>query len=140
MSQNATELNDKQQRAIELLTAGRTVVETSELCGCSRRSVHRWLSADPQFLAALNQAREERRQTHVNALEALVADAIENVRQSIESGDVRTSLRLLERIGILDAAPIGETDVQEIIDQRDKAETESAIARKENSLQNTLFA
>ena len=54
-----TELRGNQQRAIQLLIAGKSVTETAIAVGVDRRTLQRWRSNNPHFQAEYNRQRTE---------------------------------------------------------------------------------
>jgi hypothetical protein len=48
-----------QDRAIDLMVAGRSISQTARLVPVGRATIHRWLKDDPVFRRALDQRREQ---------------------------------------------------------------------------------
>jgi len=46
-------MQPQQQSALQLLQAGRSMVETAQTVGVARATIYNWLKHDPAFLAAL---------------------------------------------------------------------------------------
>jgi len=121
----------KQERVIGLLLAGKSVVEAAKLTKIGRSTIQRWKREDADFIAALNTARSERQRAHICELEAMVSAAIANVRGAIEGGDLKTSLMLLNKIGLLDGGePLGPTNAEDIRDELERAELLRAERQK----------
>lgn len=60
-SQSPKNLRLRQQRAVDLLSLGRTDAEVAEQVGTTRITVAEWRLYDPVFAAALNGKREQPR-------------------------------------------------------------------------------
>jgi len=98
----------------EVLADGLSVSEVAKLTKNGTGTIHRWKRESALFIAALNEARAERHRRHVFEFESLWCQAVANVRAAVESGCLKSSLKLLEKAGLLAPKPIGETDLQVI--------------------------
>ena len=129
----ATELNSKQLRAVELLAIGRTVPQVAKVVEKHRATIYIWLKK-PEFRAALNQARRE----HWQALRAsamdLVRTAVRVIKDELKGKNldatqrVETALKILGDSDYLSGAKptIGPTDPDEL---RNKDRSEAQFRR-----------
>jgi len=124
--------NDKQQRVIDLLLTAKTVTEAAKLTGIGRSTIQCWKREDAECIAGLNSERIERRRHLVHELKALDSKAIVNVRQAIEEGDLKTSLVLLTKIGVMEPQPIGTTDPENITSDRERTAVDLAGKRNQH--------
>ena len=131
MPQNTTpeKLTNQQERVLERLLAGDTVTAAAKAVKLDRSTVHRWFREDLEFQAAYNEGRYELRAATRDRLFRLTERAAETVEHAVESGDVRTSLRLLERLGLLTPPGIGSVNVEDLEVQRMRQENARAEAR-----------
>ena len=74
------QLSPPQRTAIQLLTSGKTVVDSALAAGVSRATLYRWLKDDPNFQAAHNAWQHDAIATARSKLLALTDAAIETVR------------------------------------------------------------
>ena len=65
----------------------------------------------------MNSRRAERKARMGDAVDALAEQALSNMRSMLEEGDPRATETLLKLVG-LDAAKVGPTDPQEVIDAK----------------------
>ena len=134
MSQNEP-ISAKQLNIIELLIAGDSVTNVAESTGVGRSSIHRWMREDPFFQAGLNLARQERFVRHARTLEEIAASAVDNVRRAIvDEGDLKTSLIVLDKLGLLVPHSVGATDPEDILTDHIQAESQRASDRSQAEL------
>jgi hypothetical protein len=116
-----------QVRAIGALLAGSTVTDAAKSAGVSRATVHRWLSDDPDFMAAYNMARREAAEARRQRLSGMGLEAVETLRELLTDRDTPPAVRLRAAMEVLQVAtspPGGPTD------PRDAA---TLIRRRENA-------
>ncbi len=131
MPQNTTpkKLTAQQERVLERLLAGDTVTAAAKAVKLDRSTVHRWLRESLEFQAAYNQGRHELSAATRSRLFRLTERAAETVEHAVEHGDVRTSLRLLERLELLTPQVIGSANVEDLEVQRMQLESARGEAR-----------
>ena len=131
MPQNTTpeKLTAQQERVLEGLLAGDTVTAAAKAAKVDRSTVHRWLRESMKFQAAYNQGRQELQAATRSRLLRLTGQAVETVEHAVANGDVRTSFRLLERLGLLTPPVIGSDDVEDLEVQRMRQESARAESR-----------
>ena len=131
MPQNTTpeKLTAQQERVLERLLAGDTVTAAAKAVKLDRSTVHRWFREDLEFQAAYNSGRHGLRNAARTRLLRLTERAVETVEHAVEHGDVRTALRLLERLGLLTPPVIGSANVEDLEVQRMRQESARAQAR-----------
>jgi hypothetical protein len=111
------ELSLAQAVAIEALSGGATVTAAADVAGVARRTLHRWLAEDAEFLAALNREKHERLGQLRGQLRGLAADAITTLASLLDPNrDLPDGIRLRAAIAVLSMVgadrpePIGATD------------------------------
>lgn len=130
MRQNATvpdveaNLSRPQIDAIELLLRGETITATSNEIGVSRSTVHRWITDNSTFVAALNLKRQDVRDSCQARLLGLAETAIDALGEAIGGGDGRLAISLLKELGLVQLPSIGATDPREV---EEDAEADQAI-------------
>lgn len=125
MSRNVAGLTEVQERALELLLAGKTVTATAEAVGVDRRTVSRWRLEDAAFMAELNKRRLELRDAARAKLMAMVGTAIDAIHLSIAEGNAKTALALLEGLRIIG------TDAERDSTETSRAAIQAELDRKE---------
>ena len=87
-------LNEKQEKAVELVCMGKTDKEIARLVGVSRQWVNTWRNHDPDFMHAIAMRRQAQRELHQDSLNELVEDAIGIVKQALSNTeDPKTQLK-----------------------------------------------
>ena len=120
--QEATDANSglslKQETAIPLLLAGKTVSEVSSALDVHRSTVHRWMGL-PVFVATLNSRKWEAREASEARLHRLQIAALDTIETAVENGDARIALAVLRGTGLLDGKPlrIGPAEVKGVESQ-----------------------
>lgn len=130
LSQN--KLSVKQLNAIDLLVAGKTDQEVSEVVGVSRETVTRWRNENPYFAAALNTQRKHIWQAAHEKLRGLVNKAVDTLAVAIEGGDVKAAVEVLKAVDIYGNVnePWGPEDPQLILWQYAMEWAENEMAKK----------
>ncbi len=132
MAQNETsqkKLAVKQERALEHLLDGETVTKAAKAAGVGRSTLHRWQSEDLEFQAAYNRRRQELRDVARARLLRLADQAMETVEGAVAGGDARTSLKVLDSLGLLEPPTIGLTSVAALEVRREEEEAGRERAR-----------
>jgi hypothetical protein len=106
-------LTEKQLLAVINLVAGKTRLETAEICGVDESTIFRWYG-EPKFANWLN---DTRRIVYQNALESLkdsAEDAIRNLRLICNDSDASASARVSAASAILSNCfkAIEQTEIQ----------------------------
>jgi len=91
------EISPEQERAIELLIAGKTDKETAEEIGVSRQTVNDWQRLDPSFMAEFNRRRKAIWESQAERLRNLVSKAITVVEKALDEGDVKVATAILRQ-------------------------------------------
>lgn len=115
------QLSDKQEQAIELLVAGKTVTEAAKELGISRQTLVEWREHDPAFVAEINRRRQEIWQGGVERLRSLVDRAVAVLEEDLQSGDRRlrqtAAVHVLRAVGLYGKdrlAPSGPVTAEEV--------------------------
>lgn len=95
------DLSPAQERAIEILVAGKPATVAAKEAGVDRRTLHRWRTDDPRFIAALNARRMELREAGRARLLGLINKAVEVVENRLYNGDVATALHVLNGLRVI---------------------------------------
>ena len=87
-------LNEKQEKAVELVCMGKTDKEIAKQVGVSRQWVNTWRNHDNEFKHALAMRRQTLREQHQDSLNDLIEDAIGIVKQALSNTeDPKTQLK-----------------------------------------------
>jgi hypothetical protein len=126
----------RQRTALIALAAGRGYTDAARAAGVSRQTLHTWRQKDARFAALLNACQNQLFASAQNRLIALTDDAVTTVGDAITTGDVRTALELLRRLGVLAPLQIGSEDPAEMQRQQTLAHSEqqSKAAHREAML------
>jgi hypothetical protein len=121
-------LSIEQRNAIDLLILGKTDQETADTVGVSRETVWSWYHEHPIFMSTLERRRAEVWGTTGERLRSLMAKAVDNLAEAVESGDVRVSIELLKVTGMYGGVVnvLSETDPEKVI----KAQAEAQVQRE----------
>lgn len=132
MKQNETsqkKLTSKQERALDHLLAGETVTAAAKVAGVGRSTLHRWQAEDLAFQAAYNRRRRELQNAARARLLRLADQAMETVEGAVAGGDARTSLKVLDSLGLLEPPTIGPGSVAALEVVREEKEAGRERAR-----------
>ena len=124
-------ISAEQERALGLLTIGKTATEAAAGTGISRSTLYRWMRDDPAFVAAWNAWQLDQRQATQVQLLGMAADAVAAVRTALQRGDGRLALNLLKGMGLLDKPPVGSEDPELARKQLDLARREEVLTLQE---------
>lgn len=122
----ASELTDQQRLAIDALIGGQTRTEASAAAGVDRVTLWRWLTNDANFVAALNEARQDIHSTNVSRLRNLASQAVGVLENSLASDN--EALRLRAATSILKSVAL--SDIQRPEGETDPAVVETDITRR----------
>lgn len=123
MQQNATDLEvlsesgltPIQEQAAILLASGESVSSVSQMVGVNRSTLYLW-QQKVTFQCFFNQQHQEAKSTMINSLFGLYGDAIQVLRDSLQSHNqnirLKAAMAIIERVHSL---PIGEVDAREVL-------------------------
>jgi hypothetical protein len=122
MSQNvtlSTTISPAQELAVAALVGGATVTEAAKRAGVSRETVSRWAHRDPEFIAALQNARAETAAEVRCALEALGRRSVAALREVLERAitpvtKLKVACAVLKMLGADRAEPVAPTTAEEV--------------------------
>ena len=122
-SKEARRIKNRQRVVLELLITGVGVVEAGKLANVHRSTIHRWLTTDDQFKAALSAYQSRTRMSARNRMLAAADEAAELVVHRMRDGDLRAALALLRGAGTLDpsASLTKELDAEPAAPKQDSA-------------------
>jgi hypothetical protein len=104
-------------KAVDAIVSGTELAKAAAAAGENRKTVCEWAARDPEFIASMNQAKQERLDQLRAEVSVLASEALGVVREMIRSDAVPPSVRLKACCVILAAAdtlkpgPIGPTSV-----------------------------
>jgi len=125
-------LTTKQQAALELLVAGRSVAETAREVGVGRTTMFRWLKSDAHFQAAYNRWQHEVHSSCCSRLLALTDKAVDVIDMSLTTNDARIAMQLLRGMGMIKEKAAGAVDSMEVLGQQivDRQRRSNALKRE----------
>ena len=94
------------------------MTETAREVGVSRQALYAWMKRDPVFQAAYNQWHDEMRKSVRARMRMLMQKAADAVEKSLENGDGKLGLRMLEKMGMAKDEEAGPTDAEEVEELR----------------------
>lgn len=134
----AADLSPAQMKAIEMLVSGHSVMEAVRAAGVGRTTLYRWLKGDAAFGAVYNQWQQGVIDTARGRLLSLSHLAVTAVEKSLEKADVKTAMKLLEKLGVLDRAETGPTDPA-MVERKIKMERRRASSRMDKAETEAMF-
>jgi transposase-like protein len=87
------DLDEKQERALEMIILGEKDVEIAATLGINRTTIYRWRKYDMQFMRALDERQALMREMAQNGLLELTEGALEAVREALKDKDNRVRLQ-----------------------------------------------
>jgi hypothetical protein len=105
-------LSVPQALAMDSLMRGGTITSAAKAAEVSRQALYNWLEPGQPLHTALTLWKQDLATTARTRLLMMTDLATSNVMSALKTGDHRTALTLLQRIGILSAPPIGPTHIE----------------------------
>ena len=87
-------ITPRQQQALQALLTGATDTAAAETANVARETVCRWRHRDANFIAALNEARQNLAQDFHDGLRALLPDALTALRDGLADDNINTRVRV----------------------------------------------
>lgn len=126
-------LSDRQQRALALISDGKSIREVGETIGIDRGTVYRWIRTDAHFRAAYNAWQLEQRESCRSALLKCAEQAVARIVQSVKH-DPALAWKLVKEMGLLSKVQPIHTDPKQV--EREIAieqeEAENRLAEQES--------
>jgi hypothetical protein len=104
------QLTPVQQLAMQRLVAGGSIAQAAEAARVDRRTVYRWLQADPHFASAYATWQREMIASGRARVLAMTDLALDTVQNAMLRGDLRAALEVAKATGAMDAPQPGTTD------------------------------
>ncbi len=98
-----------QSIAMQIILNGGTITAAATAADVSRRTLHRWLQPGQPLAAAVESWKSDLSSCARTRLVMLADLATTNVAKSLKQGDVKTALKILEKLGILASPAVGPT-------------------------------
>ncbi|MBM3136767.1 MAG: helix-turn-helix domain-containing protein [Chloroflexi bacterium] len=86
-------LDGKQEKALEMILQGEKDVAIAERLGINRTTIYRWRKHDSEFMEALDERQTLMREAARQGLMDLMDTALETVKEALSNGDSRTRLQ-----------------------------------------------
>jgi hypothetical protein len=128
LSRLAEGLPPQQVHAFQVLLTGGTVTAAAAAAGVSRPTIYSWLEPEKPLRKLLGCWKSELADCARTKLLMMTDQATTNVALSLKTGDVRTALILLEKLGVLSPPAAGPT-LHEV--KRDTMQTQLAKAQSD---------
>lgn len=103
-------------QAITLILAGKSLTAIEAELGCTRKTLGKWKSSNPHFIAALNERKNEMFDAANNRLQALIDKAITVLENNLDDGSYAAAVNVL-KIAELKPRDL-ETDVELLVRQQ----------------------
>jgi hypothetical protein len=104
------ELSEQQLTAIEHLIVGSTKKGAAEAVGVAPYTVSRWFQ-QPEFMATLNERRQDIYEANTERLRSLAAKALDVVEDALDSDSesvrLKAASQVLKAVGLADVMPPG---------------------------------
>ena len=116
---DSRQLNPRQLNAIELIVQGKNDREVAEAVGVTRQTTWEWRQRNPDFIAALNDRRQQIWGGQTDRLRGLVARAVDVLEGELDGGDnaLSAAVHVLKSVGLygnVDLQPRGPVCPDEI--------------------------
>ena len=109
-------LSPQQLQAISLIMAGKNITAVAAELHCSRKTLAKWKSSNPHFVAELNGRKNELMESARDRLHSLVNKAISVLEQNLDEGNCTAALNLLKMVDLKPKEL--ETDVEILVKQQ----------------------
>ncbi len=86
-------LTSRQEKAVAALLTARTIPEAASEAGIGGRTLERWLSEDPAFVAEYRAARRRVVEAAVSRLQDATTEAVDCLKQNLSCGMPSTEVR-----------------------------------------------
>ena len=108
-------LTSQQQKALELLSTGKTITEVASSLDLNRTTIWRW-TKNPEFQASLNTLIAEARVEVQQSLIALQEKAIETLKDCLSSSNdmvrLKTALSVLDKASAIKKGPTSAQSIR----------------------------
>ena len=112
----SSHLSPQQMQAIAMLLSGKSLTAVAEELRCSRKTLAKWKSANPHFIAAFNERKNEIFESANHRLQSLVAKALDVLEGNLDKGNCSAAINVLK---IVDLKPKElETDREKLVRQQ----------------------
>jgi hypothetical protein len=131
------DLSPPQAAALQILIKGATFTAAAVAAAVDRRTIYNWLEPGQPLRVALDLWKSDLAQCARTRLVMMTDLATSNVAVALKRGDTRTALKLLEKLGILAAPPVGPTEQEarrDRLNSKSKLESEKSKAAESLSL------
>ena len=115
-NQEQNPLSSQQLQAISLLLAGKNLTAISRQLRCTRKTLAKWKTSNPHFIAAFNSAKNEMFEGANNRLQSLVDKAIGVLEKNLDDGNCAAAFQVLKIIDLKQKEL--ETDVEILVKQQ----------------------
>ena len=115
IKESQREITTQQELVIVKLLAGQNQTAAAAEVGLAKETITRWMTGDPNFVAALNAAREELWRSNMDWLRSLAEEAVATIGGLMDSAN--HAIRLKAALCVLDLAtrePFGPTTSEEV--------------------------
>lgn len=106
-------LSVEQHKAIQLLLAGYTAIETASLIGKSRDTVSRWKNENVHFITEFNRQHGELCDGVKFRLQSLTSKAVEVMEQHLNQGNLKAATELLKIVNLYGNIPSPDLNIDE---------------------------
>ena len=126
-------LPPREAAAFETLMRGGSVVLAAARAGVGRTTIYKWLKPGHLFQQCMAQWKEDLVASSRTRFLTMAEGATDNIQDAINHGDVRTSLRVVEKMGILGPPAVGPSNAQLHAEKQrlDNQEQQRSIAAQE---------
>ena len=99
-----------QEKAITFILGGFTDQQVAEQVGVVRQTVWRWRNQDPDFIAELNERRQELWAAQKERLRSMIEPALDALEERVKKSNYPTDYRLSAAVHILHAVGLYGAD------------------------------
>ena len=124
------QLTATQERALRELAAGQNISGAAHLAGVDRRTVYRWMRADPNFASAYNAWKNEIVASGRARVLALTDLAIDTVKNAMLQGNARVAVQVAKATGAMQTPRPATTNPEHLRRRQEVRDARRALAIK----------
>jgi hypothetical protein len=124
------QLTATQERALRELAAGQNISGAARLAGVDRRTVYRWMRADPNFASAYNAWKNEIVASGRARVLALTDLAIDTVKSAMLQGNARVAVQVAKATGAMQTPRPAPTNPEHLRRRQEVRDARRTLAIK----------
>jgi hypothetical protein len=111
------DLSVSQALAMSCIMRGGTMTAAAEAADVTRRALYEWLEPGEPLYEAINVWKQDLATTARTRLLMMTDLATQNILSALKRGDAKLAMQLVQKIGVLDAPPVGPTRLEAVTER-----------------------